>query len=176
MRTDTIRDVPVWFHNRCTIRSAILLGVIILVICVLDGCQAEPVGALPQKRALDAAPVRIPLTQPLPAGHAEAFFRFETGGDQMTYTKKEVGLMVVVRNRNSEYRQMIASCSDPGRGSALGGGTETVLDVAICDGEYWLMSHPGYVTVVRVEQNSDMHEITKFSLTEGVRAVLPSGR
>lgn len=174
MRTDTTRDVQVWFRIRSSIRSDVLLSAISLSIGVLVGCQAGD--SLPQKRALDAVPVRIPLAEPLPAGHAEAFFRFETGGDQMTYTKKEVGLMVVVKNGNSEYRQMIASCPDPGRGSALGGGTETVLDVAICDGEYWLMSHPGYVTVVRVEQSSDMHEITKFPLAGGARAVLPSGR
>lgn len=176
MRADTVRVLLVWSRLRCALRSAVLLAVAVLVLCVLDGCKTSLVGSLPKKRSLDAAPVRIQLAQPLPTGHAEAFFRFETGGDQMTYTEKEVGLMVVVRNGNSEYRKMIASCPDPGRGSALGGGTEIVLDVAICDGEFWLMSYPGYVTVLQVDQSSDIHEITKFPLTGDVRAVLPGSR
>lgn len=169
------RDAQKCFLMGGSIRSAIHFGASMLMT-IFIGCQAEPGGALPQKRALDTTPVRVQLAQSLPANHAEAFFRFNTGGDQMTYTKKEVGLMVVVRNGNSEYRQMIASCPDPGRGSALGGGTETVLDVAICDGEFWLMSYPGYVTVVRVEESSDTHQIARFSLGESVRAVLPRGR
>lgn len=139
-------------------------------------CQDERDGAVSQRRSLDASPTRVRLLQPLPASEAEAFFRLETGADQMTQTRKEAGLMVVVRHGDNEYRQVISSCPDPGLGSALGGGTETELEVAICDGEYWLISHPGFVTVLRVEKTSGAQEIARFSLPPGVRAALPKER
>jgi hypothetical protein len=145
-------------------------------IVLTIACQAERDGSVLQQRSLDATPLRVRLLQPLPANEAEAFFRLETGADQLTQSRKEVGLMVVIRNGDDEYRQVISSCADPGLGSALGGGTETQLEIALCDGEYWLMSQPGSVSVLRVEKNLAAHEIVRFTLPTGTRAALPKDR
>ena len=75
------------------------------------------------RRPLDDKAVRVPLKTPVAPGRAKAFFKLDTGGDQMTLRPKETGLVVVVRIGGDEYRQTIASCKDPGIGSALGGGT-----------------------------------------------------
>jgi len=128
------------------------------------------------RRALDAVPVHVRLATPLPAGRAEAFFKLDTGGDQMTRRPKEAGLVVVVRIESNEYRQTIASCVDPGLGSALGGGTERELEVAICDGEYWLVSEPGIVSVVRMDRKPNGQQVARFDLPGGVRAVRPQDR
>jgi len=122
-------------------------------------------------RPLDAEPVRTLLKTPLPPGRAEAFFAMNTGGDQMTLRPKEAGLMVVVRVGTDEYRQTIASCPDFGLGSALGGGTERELEVAMCDGEFWLMSEPGSVSVVRMNEKLNGETIARFNLPDGVRAI-----
>jgi hypothetical protein len=120
--------------------------------------------------------MRIRLQTPVPPGRAEAFFKLDTGGDQMTQRPKEAGLMVVVRVGIDEYRQTIASCQDPGLGSAFGGGTERELEVAICDGEYWLVSEPGTVSVVRMDKKTGGEPVTRFDLPDSVRAVGPQDR
>jgi len=129
--------------------------------------------ARPERRPLDVTPVKTPLQTPVPPGRAEAFFELNTGGDQMVLRPKEAGLMVVVRVGIDEYRQTIASCPDPGLGSALGGGTERELEIAVCDGEYWLISEPGRVSVVRMDRKPGGETITQFDLPDGVRAVSP---
>lgn len=111
------------------------------------------------------------LQSPLPAGKAEASFRLDTGADQMTETPREAGLVVVVRVGADEYRQTVASCAEPGLGSALGGGTERVLEVALCNGEYFLISEPGVVTVLPVNDGVEGQAIARFELPKGVRAV-----
>jgi hypothetical protein len=125
---------------------------------------------------LDAKPVNVRLKIPLPPGRAEAFFKLDTGADQMTQRAKETGLVVVMRIGGDEYSQTISSCRDPGLGSALGGGTERELQVAICDGEYWLISEPGTVTVLRVDRKPDGDEVTRFNLPDDTRAVKPPER
>ncbi len=122
-------------------------------------------------RTLDAQPTQSRLQSPLPPGRAEALFRLDTGGDQMTETAREAGLVVVVRVGADEYRQTIASCADPGLGSALGGGTERELEVAICNGEFYLVSEPGLVSVVPVKDGVEGKAIARFELPAGVRAV-----
>jgi len=127
----------------------------------------------PERRPLDAAPVKTRLQAPVPPGRAEAFFTLNTGGDQMGQRAKEAGLMVIVRVGTDHYQQTIASCPDPGLGSALGGGTERELEIAACDGEYWLISEPGRVSVVRMDKKQEGETITQFDLPDGVRAVTP---
>ena len=95
----------------------------------------------------------------------------DTGGDQMTRTSRQAGLVVIVRVGDDEYRQTIATCPDPGLGSALGGGTERELEVAICNGEFMLVSEPGLVSVVPIENGSEGKPIARFELPSGVRAV-----
>ena len=89
----------------------------------------------------------------------------------MTETSRQAGLVVVVRVGEDEYRQTIATCPDPGLGSALGGGTERELEVAICNGEYVLVSEPGLVAVVPVQDGVEGDAIARFELPNSVRAV-----
>ena len=124
-----------------------------------------------QPRVLDAQPAKTKLQSPLPEGKAEALFRLDTGGDQMTETSREAGLVVVVRVGGDEYRQTIASCPDPALGSALGGGTERELEIAICNGEYVLVSEPGLVSVVLIENGAEAKAVARFELPKGVHAV-----
>ncbi len=147
-----------------------------MLACLIIACAptGNQTGAV--RRPLDTEPVRIRLHTPIPPGRAEAFFKLDTGGDQMTQRPKEAGLMVVVRVGIDEYRQTIASCQDPGLGSALGGGTERELEVAICDGEYWLVSEPGSVSVVRMDKKPNGEPVTRFDLPDSVRAVRPQDR
>ena len=102
-------------------------------------------------------------------------FALNTGGDQMTTTAREAGLVVIVRVGADEYRQTVASCPDPGLGSALGGGTERELEVAICNGEFVLVSEPGLVTVVPIENGVEGKAVARFELPSGVRAVSAKG-
>jgi hypothetical protein len=142
---------------------------------LLLACSPPPNTPAPasdgQPRELDAQPTKTKLQTPLPEGRAEALFSLDTGGDQMTETSRQAGLVVIVRVGADEYRQTIATCPDPGLGSALGGGTERELEVAICNGEFMLVSEPGRVSVVPIENGSEGKPIARFELPSGVRAV-----
>jgi hypothetical protein len=125
-------------------------------------------------RSTDLEPRIVQLASPLPAGRVEAFFALDTGGDQMTLARKEAGLVVVVRFDRTELRRTIASCREAALGSVLGGGTETVLEVAGCDGEYWLISEPRQVRVDRVAPGGATTPIARTSLpSPELRAVSP---
>ncbi len=126
-------------------------------------------------RLMQTQPVKTALQTPLSAGKAEALFRLDTGGDQMTEALREAGLVAVVRVGADEYRQTIVSCPDPGLGSALGGGTERELEIVICNGEYLLVSEPGLVSVVRIENGAEGAAVARFELPAGVRATRPKG-
>ena len=84
----------------------------------------------------------------------------------MSSHNKEAGLVVVVRVASKEYRQTIASCRDPGLGSALGGGTERELEIAVCSGEYWSISEPGTVKVLRMDKNPKGQAVAKFAMPD----------
>lgn len=146
-----------------------------LLSAFLVACSPQPNTPAPasdgQPRELDAQPIKTKLQAPLPEGRAEALFSLNTGGDQMTETSRQAGLVVIVRVGDDEYRQTIATCPDPGLGSALGGGTERVLEVAICNGEFMLVSEPGLVTVVPIQDGAEGKAIARFELPSGVRAV-----
>jgi hypothetical protein len=130
-----------------------------------------PAASDAQPRELDAQPVKTKLQSPLPEGKAEARFSLNTGGDQMSQTSREAGLVVTVRVGEDEYQQTIASCRDPGLGSALGGGTERELEIAICNGEFMLVSEPGLVSVVPITDGVEGKAVARFELPNGVRAV-----
>jgi hypothetical protein len=155
-------------------RMAHLAGTVALS-ALLAACSQQPNTPAPasdgQPRELDAQPTKTILQSPLPEGRAEALFSLNTGGDQMTQTSRQAGLVVVVRVGDDEYRQTIATCPDPGLGSALGGGTQRELEVAICSGEFILVSEPGLVTVVPIENGIEGNPIARFELPSGVRAV-----
>ncbi len=159
-------------------KSAHIIAFNIMSIAIVSAClfiACSPAGSQTErkKRELDPEPVKARLETPLAPGQAVAFFKLDTGGDQMTQTPKEAGLVVVVRIGDYEYNQTIASCSDPGLGSALGGGTERELEVAICDGEYWLISEPGLVSVDRMDKKPAGEHITQIKLPDSVRAKRP---
>lgn len=134
--------------------------------------RAMPYEPLPEPRTLDAKPVESRLKVPLPSGRAEAYFEMVLTGDQMAMPSTEVGLSVVVRYADHEYRQLFASCRHPASGSALGGATERILDVAICNNEYWLISEPGWVSVQRRDQSQTGTEILRFEIPNKIRAVI----
>jgi hypothetical protein len=155
-------------------QSLVLATCAFLVACSPQSNAPEPASA-PQPRTLDAEPIPSKLQTPLPEGRAEALFTLNTGGDQMTTTAREAGLVVIVRVGDEEYSQTVASCPDPGLGSALGGGTERELEVAICNGEFILVSEPGRVSVVPIENGVEGPAIAQFELPSGVRAVSAKG-
>lgn len=133
--------------------------------------RAMPYERPPEPRALDVKPVKHRLKTPLPAGRAEALFEMVLTGDQMSMTSTEVGLSIIVRHGDMEYRQIFASCRRPSSGSALGGGTERILEVAICNGEFWLISEPGLVSVHRMDKKTDGEEMLRFEIPDKLRAV-----
>jgi hypothetical protein len=150
---------------------------IVALNAFLVACSPQPNTPAPasegKPRELDAQPTKTKLQAPLPEGQAEALFSLNTGGDQMTETSRQAGLVVIVRTGDDEYRQTIATCPDPGLGSALGGGTERELEVAICNGEFMLVSEPGLVTVVPIQDGTEGTAIARFELPGSVRAVSP---
>ena len=118
-------------------------------------------------RPLDGTPRRSVLTTELPPGIAEASFQLDTGGDQGSATR-QVGLEVVVRFARVELRQTVASCDEPALGSALGGGSNGLLEVALCGAEFWLTTGDGKVVAKRhAEQGSDS-EVANIPLPSGI--------
>jgi hypothetical protein len=127
-------------------------------------------------RRLDATSRVRKLDPPLPAGRAEAFFEADTGGDQMGGPRMEAGLVLVVRFGDKELRRTFASCADIGLGSALGGGTDALLEVAECGQEYCLMPEKGAVVVRRARDPApEAPPVVRIELPNGdMRAVAPS--
>jgi hypothetical protein len=116
---------------------------------------------------------RVPLDRSLPSGHAEAFFWIETGGDQMVRGQRRPRLILVVRYGSTEVRRLIATCANPSRGSALAAATATELELALCDGEFWLTTGAGRV-VVRRGPTARGPVVATFQLPAGIeRAMKP---
>ena len=139
----------------------------------LANCSSDKAPIEPVKRTVETAPVKHPLKTPLPKGMVEAFFNdLDTGGDQMSRAR-EAGMVLVVRMGDAEYRQTIASCRNPVRSTELGGGNARELEVAMCNGEYWLVTEPGLLQVIR-KGNQPEQSITQFKLPDNVRAVSPA--
>ena len=148
----------------------------VLVMALGAACPRGNDGT-PVRRPVDTAPETTRVTEPLPAGRVEAFFALHTGADQMTERGKEAGLVVVVRFADRELRQTIASCTDPALGSALGGGTARELEVAMCNGEFRLLSEPGVVRVTRTDKQPAGEVVATFALpAAAMRAVKPDSR
>jgi len=120
-----------------------------------------------RSRPVDGTPRRSVLDTGLPPGIAEASFQLDTGGDQGSATK-QAGLEVVVRFARVELRQTVASCDEPALGSALGGGSNGLLEVALCGAEFWLTTGDGKVIAKRhAEQGSDL-EVANIQLPDGI--------
>jgi hypothetical protein len=149
----------------------------IVVSCASKSRHSEPT-LIESGRVLrphDSQPRTSHLSAPLPPGKAEAFFALDTGKDQMTDRSMDAGLVVVVRYASTELRQTVATCRDPALGSALGGGTDTVLEVAGCDGELRLISRPGQVRVERMGKDDASTTIARISLPNSdMRATPPT--
>lgn len=137
----------------------------------LSAADAATSGRAP--RTLDASP-RVSVVLPaLAAGHAEARFEFDTGGDVMSLRPKEAGLAVVVRYHDKEVRQTFASCAEPSRGNALGDIGGDILDLAVCNGFYRLRSEPGAVSVEGERADGVLFTVTRIPLPlPGERATL----
>ena len=147
------------------------------LLMVSIGACAQADDGTPDRRQLDTVPETTRVSQPLPAGRAEALFALNTGADQMTTRGKEAGLVAIVRFGDRELRQTIATCPDPSLGSALGGGGERELEVALCNGEYHLISEAGAVTVLRVDKKAAGEVVARFTLPAAdMRAIKPESR
>ena len=112
-----------------------------------------------------------PIAPPLAAGRAEAYFTLDTGRDQMSEGAVQSQLIVVVRYGNTEQRHIIARCRESALGTALGGGTGKLLEIAGCDGEYWLETGGGVVKVSRITQNAQT-EVFRLDLPKGIDAAV----
>jgi hypothetical protein len=162
-------------------RSLILT--ILLVLSLTQPAAAAPKGSH-RPRPLDPNPVTRPLSPPLPPGKAHAFLQAQTGGDQMSSGPgRQPGLQLVVHVGDREIRQLFASCPDYGLGSALGGGTERELEMAVCGRhDYVLISEPGRVRVARLAARPkpsaplDGETVVKIDLPSGVRSTPPPAR
>jgi hypothetical protein len=156
-----------------------LFALLLCVSCASKSTRSDPPGIESGRtvRSLDSQPRTARLSSPLPSGKAEAFFALDTGQDQMTSRPKDAGLVVVVRYASTELRQTVATCGDPALGSALGGGTDTILEVAGCDGEVRLISSPGQVTVDRIGKDDASTTIARIPLPKSdMRATTPTER
>lgn len=157
----------------------LLFSLLVVLSCASKSNRSDPTGIESGRslRHLDSQPRTSHLPSPLPEGKAEAFFSLDTGQDQMTDRPKDPGLVVVVRYASTELRQTVATCRDPALGSALGGGTDTILEVAGCDGELRLISQPGQVWVNRIGKDEASTTIARIPLPKSdMRATTPTER
>ena len=113
------------------------------------------------------------LAVPLSPDRAEAFFLVETGRDQMTLHRPASRLILVLRYRTTEIRRRVAECRSASRGSALAPSDETNLELAICNGEYWLTTGAGKV---RVRRGDSRHGriVTSLPLPAGIDRAVPA--
>jgi hypothetical protein len=89
--------------------------------------------------------------------------------------RKKQASFLVVRYASRELRQIVASCQEAALGSALGGGTDTILEVAGCDGEVRLISRPGQVSVDRIGDHDIATTLARISLPQpDLRATSPA--
>jgi hypothetical protein len=140
---------------------------------VVVGCAPRPSGTPAREPEPGREPPTVSVSAPLPDRAAQAWFVIDTGGDQMVLERKRPRLSVVVRYRSQTLQRTLASCSEPSMGSALGGGTERELDVAFCEGEFWLIAEPGAVFVEN-RSTTPARVVAKFQLPwPEVRAVKP---
>lgn len=120
-------------------------------------------------RPVDTAPRATKTSPALSKERAEAFFSLDSGADRSDTSSRQAGLLVVVRFGAEKLEQVVATCRDPALGSALGGGSGEVLEVALCNGEFWLVSKPGEVLVNRIEDGGTQSVVTRIQLPPGTR-------
>ena len=126
-----------------------------------------------EKRQLDERPVETTLTNPLPPDKAEASFLLDSAGDRLDFTRRETGLILVVRYGNKELRQAIASCREARFGRMRRQTAETTLEAVACDGRrYWLITEDGSVLVQEGTATKRDRIVTRITLPPGIdRAV-----
>jgi len=135
------------------------------------GCVKNPPTAPP---SVSSSATVVPLSPPLPPGQAEAFFRLRMAGDVMSDSVRPSTLVLVLRYGATEASRDIASCHEAALGSALGGGTGDLLEVAGCDGEVHLLARAGAVEVERVDDAGRASPLTRVSLPQAdLRAASP---
>jgi hypothetical protein len=126
-----------------------------------------------QPRQLDRTPVERVLSSAVAAGQAEVRFEIDTGADIMAARAHEAGLAVVFRYDKRELRQVVASCPEAVRGSALGDLIEPVLDLAGCDGFFRLVHRGKEVIVERTDGGGGGAAVivTSIPIPRGIREV-----
>lgn len=122
----------------------------------------------PVYRDLDPAPIKsVSDKNVLPPDRAEVAFVMDTSGDQMSFNKWMVGLVVVAHYGNVYEHQTFANCDSPG----MDGPYELPQDI-FCDDRVFRLSVDG--NAVRVEEVQDgkpIKLITRIDLPESVRSI-----
>jgi hypothetical protein len=144
-----------------------------LALSLLFGCSPRPSTVRAEQPSGGHELRTAAPSAPLKDRTAQAWLAIDTGGDQMVLERKTPRLRVLVRYQSKTMEQMLASCAEPSMGSALGGGTERELEVAFCEGEFWLIAEPGAV-LVEDRSTTPARVVAKFQLPwPEVRAVKP---
>ena len=112
-----------------------------------------------------------------------AYFQANTGGDSMLARRTHGGYVLELHVIDGEHTiKPLAQCDRIAGGSALGGGTERELDVALCEGdtagqgEYWLISEPGEVSVRRGPIGSNQEVVLTHRLKDASARVVGKGQ
>lgn len=125
--------------------------------------RAGPALAIENPRSWRIAP----LLPALARGRAQAFFSVDAGADQLTDGAiPRRRLLVEIRIGGERLTRIVAYCAAAELGSALGGGTQRELEAAMCDGEYWLISEPGEVTVRKGDISAAQEIVLRYELPD----------
>ena len=112
-----------------------------------------------------------------------AYLQANTGGDSMLAGHPRGSVLELHVIDGGHDIRPVAQCDRISGGTALGGGTERELDVALCEGdaqnrgEYWLISEPGIVSVRRGPVDSKQIIVQEHRLRDPhMRAVIKEDR
>jgi len=146
--------------NSPSIHSPRLL-LAVLAMAMLGACSSSP-------------PVRNTSASTGPV----AYLQVNTGGDSMRASPRAKSVLELHVIDGRHHIEPVAQCDQIYTGTALGGGTERELQVALCDGdwsndgEYWLISEAGVVTVRRVSAGDYRQTVLEYRLRDAkARAV-----
>ena len=126
-----------------------------LAIVMLGACSTTP-----------QAPKTSAITGPT------AYLKANTGANNtgMPGRPKSVLELHVIEGRH--HVEPVAQCDQIYTGTALGGGTDRELQVVLCDGdwnndgEYWLISEAGVVSVRRVSAGNYQQTVLEYRLRD----------
>jgi len=146
----------------------------VFAFAILGACSTESrQGGVDSGQSVRATQAKAPV----------AYLQANTGGDSML-AKRRHGYVLELHVIDGRHEiKPVAQCDRISGGSALGGGTERELDVALCEGdaknrgEYWLISEPGRVSVRRGPIDAAQQTVQEQALRDShARAVAKEDR